>query len=336
MGKLNELDCFLGAAGNIARPDCPFEPGVEIGGLIIPRAFEFTAADTGSEDAFLDALVEASIADDSSERLFAVGRYQDNAPSGEAAQDQTFASGLKRRTREATMQDTMTLAEDKIYHSAVKSTLHNKQSRYAYLKVLDQGGGKYAIVGAKRRDVNGLAVMGGFALSTLQVSDYIYPTYSTVGSFTLDRGFSSPSDVDTNFAVMLVNFNPLDEINGLGTVDLFATSTVLNTIHVTGSISNGTTDLHELHGAALADIDAWEVTNAEPGDPNIGNVIGPLVSVTESSTGYTIVIPATGVDPDNPGTGKTVQVNLVVPSLLAGLTPPVEGIEGSATTVVLF
>ena len=335
MGKLNELDCFLGAAGNIARPDCPFEPGVEIGGLIIPRSFEFSAVDTGSEAAFLDALIAASIADDSSERLFAVGRYQDNAPSGEAAQDQTFASGLKRRTREATMQDTMTLAEDKIYHSSVKTTLHNKQSRYAYLKVLDQGGGKYAIVGGKRRDVAGLPVLGGFALSTLQVSDYIYPTYSTVGTFTIDRGFSSASDVDSNFAVMLVNFNPLDEITGLQTVELFATSTVTDTIHVTGSISNGTTDLHDLAGADLADIGAWVVTNAEPGDANFGDDI-TIVSVTESATGYTIVITATGTDPDNPGTGKTVEVSLAAPSVLAALTPPVEGIEGAATTVVLF
>lgn len=330
-----ELDCFLGATGNIFRPDCPFVPGVEIGGIIGPRSMVFAAGDTADSDAFRDALEAAAAADESNERIFIVGRYQDNAPSGEAAQDQTFASGLKVRTREATMQDTMTLVEDKIYHTAVKQTLHNKQARFGYLKVLDQGAGKYAVIGRKTRDGSGNIVQGFLGLNVLQVSDYIYPTPSTRGTFTLDRGFSSPSDVDNNYTVILLDFNPLDEINGLKTVDLFATSTGPTNVTVTGTLSSGTTDLRGLFGADLAVVGAWKAFNDELGDANYGDEI-TIASVALSGTkAYALTLAATGVDPDNPGTGKRVRVKLTVPSALAALTPAVEGIESDEATVLL-
>lgn len=333
MGKLNELNCAAGAVGNIARPACEFDPGHEVGTIFLPVSFEFTEAETASEDAFRAALLAHSIDDDANDRIFGVSQYEDWSPSGEAAQDQTFGSGLKRRVREATMQTDYTLVQGKYYHKAVKLTLHNKQSRFSALRVFNQGDGTYVTVGSKKEDVSLNDVLGGFSINSLNVSDYIYPVSGTVGTFTVQLGFTNPIDVDTNFALIQTSFNPLDVIEGLQSVELTATSTGPTNVTVRGLIP-GTGDLSANYGADLAVVGAWVVKNAEPGSADFGDDI-TITTVTQSGVNYVLTLATTGVDTDNPGTGGRVSVNLAAPSVLSGLVTPVEGIEGIVEYVEL-
>lgn len=332
--KNGELICSTaGSSGNIANADCPFQPGKEIGGLFLPKDDTFTEAETADEDAYRAALLARSTDDNPAERLFAVSQYEAWSPSGEAAQEQTFDSGLKVQTRAATLRDDMTLVRDKDYHKAVLLTLHNKQNKFDYIRVLDQGDGTYVSMGARRQDVSLNDVMGGFALSSLNISGYVYPTGSTVPTFTLQRGFTNAIDVDTNYYLVQTSFNPLEVINGLQTVNLTASSTGPTNVTVRGNIT-GSGSIADKFGADLAVAGAWVVENAEPGSAELGNDI-TISTVTQSGDNYVITIAATGTDADNPGTGGRVSVSLAAPSVLAALVTPVEGIESATAYVTL-
>lgn len=341
MSKLGTLSC-LGSSYNIAKPNCPFNPGLETSGIFAPTGFQFKPSDFDSENAFRAALVAASNADDAADRLQIVGPYEDWADSSEAAADQTFGSGLKRRVREASMQRDLTIPEDKYYHERVKKALHNKQGRFDYFFVFDQQDGTWIVMGQ-----NALtpvappavpqATMSGFDLNVLNISNYQLPTGSTVGLFTLQRGFTSPIAVDTDFTIMQVDFDPLKVMKGLQDVELFATSVVTDTIHVRGFIE-GSGDIKALYGNALAEDTAWVITNEDTTSPNNGNIISIAATppVTAAGDGYDITLEPALTDPDNPGSGKRVGIRLADPSDLLTLTIPVTGITSGVTYVTLF
>lgn len=333
MSKLNMLSCAEGNF-NISKPNCPFIPGLEVGGIFSPTGFQFDPADFDSEATFRQALIDASYADNPLDRLQTVGPYEDWADTSEGVAEQTFGSGLKRRIRPATLQMDMTLPEDRYYHERVKKTLDNKHNRYDYMQVLDQGDGTWIVMGEAARNAAGVATMQGFDLNALNISNYMQPTGSTVGLFTLQRSFSSPSSVDTNNTIMQVSFNPLTVMRGLQDAELRLSSTVANTIHVSGHIE-GSGDLKALYGPELADDAAWEVTNEVQGTPNVGNDITILTAV-EAGDGWDITLEATATDPDNPGTGGRVGVRLAAPSALGALPVPVEGITSGIYYVNLF
>jgi len=228
----------------------------------------------------------------------------------------------------------LTLPEDRYYHERVKKTLDGKQSRYDYLQVLDQGDGTWIVMGENAKTSAGAATMKGFDLNALNVSNYLQPTGSTVGLFTLQRSFASPASVDTNFTIMQVTFNPLSVMKGLQDAELTLRSTVANTIHVSGHIE-GSGDLKALYGAQLADPDAWVATNEDTGTASAGNDID-IATAVEAGDGWDITLEATLTDPDNPGTGKRVGLRIAEPSALAALGTPVEGITSGIYYVTLF
>jgi len=78
------LSCTEGTF-NISKPNCPFIPGLEIGGIFTPAEFQFLPADFDSEAAFRQALLDGSFADNPLDRLQAVGPYEDWADTSEAA-----------------------------------------------------------------------------------------------------------------------------------------------------------------------------------------------------------------------------------------------------------
>jgi hypothetical protein len=328
--KLNKLDCFVvGAGGNVGRAACDFEPGPLIGEIYGPRNMTFLRADTVDEATFLAALIASSKDDNYQARTFTIGTYQTVTPSGEAKVEKTFDNGTKRTLRKATRQDDMVLTEKKCYHTSVQKTLDGQQSSLGVIEIHDQLDGTFAIYGRNALDAQAEEVMGFFPLSTLDVSIYQPRTYGDVGQFTVTRGFQSATQVDTEYAVFIADFNPIDAIIGLLTAKLNATSTGPTNITVTGAAGCGSQDLRTNFGGDLAVVPAWEVTNTLT-----GGVI-TVASVALTSTGYALTIAATGVDSDNPGTGGSVTVKLVSPSALAGLTVPVEGIESNVVTVTL-
>lgn len=326
--KFGTLNCSTTAGGNIARPDCEFKPGLHIGSIFLRDGDVFASADVDSSAAFKAALVAKLQADSPGDRAYIVGRYRAWNPTGEAAQDQTFDDGTKVRTREGTVAYEMTLIEGKWYHKAVKETLHNQSSGFDEVLIFDQGDGTYVAYGANRESSTpGDYDMGGFGLDNLTVSSYSRRTGSAIGQFTLGIGYTDAIDLDTNFFLLQLDFNPLNEVDGLTSVSISASSTGPTNITVKGAIP-GSGPLAAKFGSDLAVAGAWVATNEEPGDANEGNTI-TISTVTLSGENYVATTAATGTDPDNPGTGKRVGIRLAAPSALAALTTPVLGIESN-------
>lgn len=326
--KFGTLNCSTSAGGNIARPDCEFKPGTHIGSIFLRDGDVFASADLDSSAAFKAALEAKLKADSPGDRAFIVGKYRAWNPTGEAAQDQTFDDGTKVRTREGTVAYDLTLIEGKYYHKAVKETLHNQSSGFDEVLIFDQGTGKYVAYGTNRESATpGDYDMGGHALDSLTVSNYQRTTGSAVGQFTMGIGYTDAIELDTNFFLIELDFNPLAQVDGLTSVSISATSTGPTNITVKGAIP-GSGSLASKFGSDLAVAGAWVATNEEAGDANEGNEI-TISTVTLSGENYVVTIAATGTDPDNPGTGAQVGIRLAAPSVLEGLTIPVLGIESN-------
>lgn len=328
--KIDELNCFLGNGGNVGQGDCEFTPGLLIGHIYGPAKLVLDANAVADSDALIDGLKAAAIDDEYAQRVFPIKTYRDWAANGEAAAEQTVGDGTKYETRAATQQMDGTIYGSKTYHAAVLKTLHNKQGQLGVLDVYNQENGTYAIVGRKEV-VNGIRTMGFFPLSTLKVSTYNYRNSTTAANFVVSTGYANAQAHDSEYRVMLTDRNPLDEITGLISVSLNATSSSATTIQVQAFDAAGI-DLHSVFDTELASVSAFQVYNDDPASPNRGNAI-TVSSVASNATGWALTIAATGTDPDNPGSGKGVRVQSAAPSVWNGLD--VVGYEGLSTRVIL-
>lgn len=314
--KLGQLNCFLSNGGNVGQGDCGFTPGLLIGHIYGPKKKEFTASEVADADALLTALQAGTKDDTYSDRLFPVKQYRDWAEGGEARQEQTFGDGTKRETRPATQQMNATIYGDQHYYRGVQKALHNKQGSLGALDVYNQGDGTFAVVGRMTTDASGNRVMGFFGLSSLTVGVYTKATGTTVPNFIVSTGYSDAIEHDTEFVVMLFDTNPLEEIEGLVSAQIYATSSAATTIHVKLVDSYGI-DLINTYATELADVTNFKVYNDDPGSANRGNEV-TISAVAADATGWTLTIAASGTDPDNPGTGKYVRVAGSAPSVLEG------------------
>lgn len=331
--KLNKLQCFSGG-GNVGRPECDIIPGLEIGAIIVPRGYKFDPADLVDDESFLAALEAAAVADDPRQRIFVIGTFYTPSASGEAAQTETIGP-VTRRLRNATIQHDFVMLDGKIYHSNLVQALDDKAGQYDYLKITEQTGGMFAVWGAREQDdTSGDDTMGGYRLRTLYVSDDSDAIDGTGYRFTVTRGFADSNQVNVNFAVMEIGFNPISEVDGLQTVKLKATSTTATTIQVKATTGNGSQDIHDIYDTELSAATAWIVKNADSTSPNMGNAI-TVASVANNATGWTLTIAATGVDPDNPGSGKRVSVQMAAPSVLGAAPINVDGLESNIAYVTL-
>lgn len=315
--KLDQLDCFLNNGGNTGQGDCGFTPGLLIGHIYGPKKKEFTANEVADADALLAALQAGAKDDTYSDRLFVVKTYEEWNPEGEARQEHTSGGGIKRETRPASQQTGATVYGDKPYHTAVQKTLHNQQRTLGVLDVYKQGNGKYAVVGLKRVTSAGDRTMGFFPLANLVVSTYNYPNATTPGNFVVSTGYADAQQHDNEQRVMLFDSNPLEEIEGLVSAQIYATSSAATSIHVKIFDSYGI-DLRDKYETELEDVSAFKVYNDDPASANRGNEV-TISTVDADATGWTLTIAATGTDPDNPGSGKYVRVAGAAPSVLDGL-----------------
>lgn len=332
MSKLNELRCAIGG-GNVGRGDCDIDKGPIIGLILVPRGHKFAYAETASVSAFEDALEAGGINDDYNSRFMPVYTFQEITPTGDDVQEETLASGLIRFLRDGKIGYDFVLTEGKNVHRSYKSSIHGRQAQYDALEVTNQGDGTYGIWGTEKQDASGNNVPAGYRLERLSVNKYTGNIYSAGSRFVMSVGYADNNEVDKNWAVMIVDQNPLDLITGLMSVKLTTvTSPTATTIH-TKLVTTWGKDLLDDYSAAFAQSGAWKVVNRKVGSADYGDEI-TVASVAATSTGWTITIAATGVDSDNPGTGENVGISLRAPSVLAGLTTPIEGLEGYEEVVV--
>lgn len=328
--KLNELRCST-TGGNVGRGDCDIEKGPIIGSIAVPRGFKFDFADTATTAAFHAALEAAAIDDDYNARFMPIYTYQEITPAGDEAQEETLASGLIRRLRDGKVAYDFVLTEGMNVHRNLKASIDGRHAQYDILDVTNQGDGTYGVWGTKA--LTGVdTVLKGYTMERLNVNKYTPNIYTAGSRFAISLGYADNNQVEKNWAVMILDTNPLETMTGLMSVTLTATSPTDVTIAVKALTSWGK-DLREDYGTELANALAWSVVNRKIGSADYGEAI-TVASVAATATGWTLTIAATGVDSDNPGTGEDVGVTLAAPSVLAGLTPPFEGYESAGEITV--
>lgn len=326
MNKLNLLTCSV-TGGNVGRGDCDIEKGPLVGHIAIPRDHEFAYAATDTATAFETALIAGAIADDYNSRFMPIYSYQEITPAGDDVQEETLASGLIRRLRDGKVAYDFLLTEGMNVHRSLKASIDGRHAQYDVLEVTKQDGGKFGVWGTKAQDTSLNNVMAGYRLERLNVNKYTGNVYSAGSRFTLSMGYADNDEVEKNWAVMILDRNPLEQMAGLMSVILTTvTSPTATTIH-TKLITTWGKDLIDDYAAAFAQAGAWKVVNRKIGSADFGDEI-TVASVAATATGWTITIAATGVDSDNPGTGENVGISLRAPSVLAALTTPIVGLEG--------
>jgi hypothetical protein len=331
--KLNLLRCGNAGGGNLGVGDCDIEKGPVIGNIAIPRGFKFSLADTASESAFEAALAAGSVNDSYASRMFGILEYVGITDTGEAPKIETLPNGVKRRTFDSVYGYEYLMVAGAYYHKALKSTIDGKHLSFDLLEVTKQGDGTYAVWGTNKSDTSNNNVMGGRRPSQINVGRLMGNDYTKGQQFTVGIGFQDNNEIEKNWAVMILENNPLDLMVGLMSVQLILTSSSATVIHMKAITSWGK-DLLDDFSTAIAQVGLISVKNRDIGNSHYGNAI-TVSAIAADATGWAITIAATGTDPDNPGSGKQVGVSWVAPSVAEALSTPVVGFEATEQLVTL-
>lgn len=316
--KLNALVCY-NEYGNTGESDCDLEPAFPKGVLLIPHNGTFTANSTATDQAFQTAIQAGLALDSANSRYYWLGTVEDVNPTGESPVVESFGSGRKRQIRRGTV------AYDFIMTGGIQK--HREQFKFSGKHnqfdavLVDEENTSWG-----RTTSDATPLFAGRYLSNLFVGDYMPTNGQKGGQWTVSIEFKDTNQVHKTFGYIKSDIDPFEDGTGLITYLINGTSASATTIFVAAKTNFGV-DMHDLYATELAVVGAWIVKNK--------GTQGTITTSAVASTtgGWNITIPATGTDPDNPGSGGVVTVQGPAPSVLAGLN--VIGFESNIASITL-
>lgn len=313
MNKRNQLVCY-NEYGNTGRPFCEEDLGPIYGGIFAPKRRVFTRDEIADIEQTLN---DGAIEDLASQRLFFVGPYDDLSPSGTDPVKETFnLSGRVRRVRRGTIGRDLTVATGGWWmNTAHMNALDGKPGQYSLLEIYKSDSG-FKIVGTTKDDANGRDGLGGFDLSDLTVGDYTAGNGQTGDKWIVSYQLADESQWNKRHATVDIDFNPLESIQGLQTVEIENVTPLSagTASHIRLVLSAGGVNLKDVYGAALAQTGVYDIIDVATGNPV---VVSAVSAATDDYYDLTLTS----------GTGKTVIVRGKAPSVLAALTTSVLGLE---------
>lgn len=325
---LNQLNCGS-ETGNTGNLLCDIEPGLITGFSLQPRGDYFTAEQREDSISFVQAIQDKLLADNPSDRMYYFGPFVEVSPNGEAAVVQTYGYGLKRQVRRGTISFEFTCIDGKFKHA--EQLKFKNRSFDAYLH--DSTDNTWGAIGI---DADGAEGLYGYRVSNFYVGDYEIANGQTGGQWKVTIEFTDSSALQERFGFVHTEYDPFAGGTGFFSVKHKATSSGPTNLSV--EAYTATDNLINLYRDELAQTGtgsnfAFLVKNAEPNTPNYGNVI-TISSVTATGNKWVVTLAATATDPDNPGTGKKVSVEVNAPSVLKSFTNPVLGLTTPKPLIV--
>lgn len=321
MATLTTLQCVTGAK-NTGRSGCFFDPKNFVGTIHCPPNFVIPAAQLPTLQAYL--LAQSEI-DSKALRIYPVPDFFDFKDSSEAPVVEKFGYGQSNTVR------------DGVYDWAFRYRLgglnlsnrlrtHNGASDW-YLFV----DSKNQIVGTQATDNTGAASIGAIP----PIEFYADPFKPNDGKKTSEYWVNYrflPKYINEEVAYITdAGFDVLSTITGLKDISLsLVGSATPGTYNLTALAGDDKTNLVSLLGTtALNQSGAYKVYNTTS-----GNAI-TVTSATASSTTGLVVFVLDTADPDYPGSGQKLSIDLVGPTELAALSTPIVGYEsaGAASAV---
>lgn len=313
--KLNELECLTDDGVNTGKPSCIEDIGLPVGIVLVQKNKVYTR----TEIAMMEATFAAdSIADLQRDRIFYIGQFEAVEKSGTDRQQQTYGFGRVRTVRRGKLGWTFTIATGgKFYHTEIMG-FDEKSDQYDALIIGDAG----KIAGTVKKDENDQNGLGGYSLSDIYVGDYEIADGSNGSQFLLTIELADSSQFNKRYASVSVDFDIESTFVGLQTAhleDLTPDPGIANKIVIRGNV-NGV-NLADAYGASIAVSGAWTIINIATGAAVVVSAVALVLG------NYELTLTT--------GTGLTVSVSLKAPSVLAGLTVPVVGVESDILSPVL-
>ncbi len=321
---INKAAAVSGALGNTGFPKSIHNPGMQTGGILIPKGTYIPNASLGSGAAALTWL-KSQVYEGRAARIFVIGRWENVERKGTDRTTETFNSGSIRTIRRGTIGYQFTVVNGGKWYA--QSLFAFDQCADAYdLLVIDA---KDNLIGVKRKDGSGNDVLGGRSLTDFYVGDWMDEDGSTGNKFLVDIQYTDSNEINRDYGYIAIGTSILTALTGLLSVQLAdAGSATADVLKVAASTDYGETNLYDYYAALLNQGSAWEVL-----DPAANNAVVTVTGVAMDpvNKAWNITL-ATGVGTNNPGTGEPVVVRLKTPKQLATLSgsdTPVFGIEGA-------
>ncbi|GEM_PF-316153 len=173
------------------------------------------------------------------DRIYPIKTCVEYAKSGGEPQVSATGYGGNGVTGISPQTDTFTL--DKFYDSLAASITKNMNKKFdAYY--LDENN---LLIGVN----TGADALGGIPMSTIYCTPVPHPTSSAKASMTVSLCLEDARKAIENFDYVQLDFNPIDELNGLTPVDLVETSTTGDFIVVE---HHGGNDITNTYGSIIA------------------------------------------------------------------------------------
>lgn len=296
---------------------------------MIPRGYRFDREDTETSDAFIAALEAGRDADRPSQRFYHFGGAVNAEPAGEDAVRETSGFGISREIRPATLGWTYTFWGDRLQHAQWIKFTGTKPD-------ILQHDTNNNTRGTKAKDADGNEVMAGYQTADLTVSNFIAPTGSEGGQWTVTVILLDAEQAQQDLAIVHTDTAPFADRTGFISVELRGTASSVTALNVQAKTAFNR-NLSPDFAAEFSQAGAFVVRNAEPSSPNYRNTINQPTAPVATATGWAITLApptGTGLDADNPGAGGRVSVELAAPSVLAALATPIIGLTTPKPVII--
>jgi hypothetical protein len=309
MSKLNELLCAENTR-NVGFGSCVLDISTIEGILLYDTDRIFSA----EELVDLQTTLQADAYEDSpSQRMYPIGNFVNIADNSEDVSITTFDYGSKVINREGNYDWTFRFSR------GATCVLNGARTH---------NGDRYALFYDKNKVIYGRDNLN--RLQTIPVLFYAQPAKVATGADTtqyLVRVIFKPNYLNEDSSFVKVDFDPA-AIDGLQDIKLLVNSFNASTGVANVSVQQlcGALDLYSLYNAELVAA-LWKATNATS-----GSVIA-ITSVAPDNSTATFNVTIDTADPDYPGDGGIISLQLVAPSVLADAG--VEGYEAVVSKIVI-
>jgi len=234
----------------MGNPACPVEPGLIYGDIIMDASFSLTPANVLAIKTQLQAKTLLAGKD----RIFPLPQWEDITDNQEEPTEEKLGLGTPIIVREGKQSKTVRFIEGGLCLLKNLRTFNTKKN-LAILHIAKTLDGKYQFIGTLDSSGN----LRGMSLNQFFAYPIKLQDGKTANQYRAKITEESPSDWD-NYAVVVVDFNPLEEIKGVLDLVLTAATPSIDTVDITVKTKCDSINVYDDLGDLLADPDAWTAT----------------------------------------------------------------------------